>query len=82
MVQSMYEMQPERFGTALTTQDILNMTPLHRAALFDHVTVVEFLVKLVNIGHIVIKLKVLVVIYDIHPKSCFYCCKIQACIMT
>ena len=47
MVQSMNEMQPERFDAAMRTQDILNMTPLHRAALFDHLTVVEFLVKLV-----------------------------------
>ena len=54
MVQSMHEMQPERFETAMRTQDILNMTPLHRAALFDHVTVIEYLVKLVNFSTIFI----------------------------
>ena len=54
MVQSMNEMQPERFDAAMRTQDILNMTPLHRAALFDHLTVVEFLVKLVILTKLII----------------------------
>ena len=49
MVKLMFEMQPERFDTAMKSVDILKMTPLHRAALFDHVVVVEFLVKLVII---------------------------------
>ena len=48
MVQMMHDMQPERFETALQTEDILKMRPLHRAALFDHVAVVEYLVKLVH----------------------------------
>ncbi|KAJ8305934.1 hypothetical protein KUTeg_016479 [Tegillarca granosa] len=45
MVQLMHDMQPERFGRAVKAADILKMTPLHRAALFDHVAVVEYLVK-------------------------------------
>ncbi|KAK3607524.1 hypothetical protein CHS0354_025776 [Potamilus streckersoni] len=45
MVQAMYEKQPDRFAKALTSEDILKMTPLHRAALFNHTTVVDFLIK-------------------------------------
>ena len=45
MVQMMHSMQPERFETAMKSEDVLQMTPLHRAALFDHVAVVEFLIK-------------------------------------
>lgn len=44
MVKLMHAMQPERFQAALHTQDVLKMSPLHRAALFDHVAVVQFLV--------------------------------------
>ncbi|XP_060594443.1 transient receptor potential cation channel subfamily A member 1-like isoform X2 [Ruditapes philippinarum] len=44
MVRMMQEMQPERFGIAIKSPDVLKMTPLHRAALFDHVSVVEFLI--------------------------------------
>ncbi|KAL4235703.1 Transient receptor putative cation channel subfamily A member 1 [Mactra antiquata] len=45
MVKMMYEMQPVRFQKAVETCDVLKMTPLHRAALFDHVSVVEFLIS-------------------------------------
>ena len=50
MVRLMYELQPERFDKAMKSTDVLKMTPIHRAALFDHVAVVEFLIKLVNIS--------------------------------
>ena len=48
MVKMMHEMQPARFETAMQTEDILQMMPIHRAALFDHVAVVEYLIQLVN----------------------------------
>lgn len=49
MVKLMQEMQPERFSQAIQTLDVLKMTPLHRAALFDHVLVVEFLIAHVRL---------------------------------
>ena len=49
MVKLMHEMQPERFETAMQTEDILQRTPLHRAALFDHVAVVEYLIRMVSV---------------------------------
>ncbi|XP_052774065.1 transient receptor potential cation channel subfamily A member 1-like isoform X2 [Mya arenaria] len=45
MVRLMHEAQPERFQTAIHTKDILHMTPLHRAAIFDHVSVVKVLLE-------------------------------------
>ena len=50
MVKLMHEMQPDQFKIALKTQDILQRTPLHRAALFDHVAVVEYLIHMVSIN--------------------------------
>ena len=49
MVKMMQEMQPDRFKVALHSVDILKMTPLHRAVLFDHVEVVKYLVEQVFI---------------------------------
>ena len=51
MVKLMHEMQPERFETAIQAEDILQMTPLHRAALFDHVAVVEYLIQMVKVSY-------------------------------
>ena len=51
MVKLMHEMQPERFDSAIQTEDILQMTPLHRAALFDHVAVVEYLIQMVKVSY-------------------------------
>lgn len=48
MVKLMNEMQPERFKNAMQTEDVLQRTPLHRAALFDHVAVVDYLIQLVR----------------------------------
>ena len=48
MVKMMHEMQPDRFETAMQTEDILQMTPIHRAALFDHVAVVDYLIQMVS----------------------------------
>ena len=48
MVTLMKEAQPERFDLALNTEDILKMTPLHKAAIFDHVNVVDFLINNVS----------------------------------
>ncbi|XP_060077074.1 transient receptor potential cation channel subfamily A member 1-like [Ylistrum balloti] len=45
LIKIMQELQPVRFSTALSTCDVLKMTPLHRAALFNHVNVVEYLLK-------------------------------------
>ena len=43
MIEIMYELQETNFISAMGKTDILKMTPLHRAALFDHVHVVEYL---------------------------------------
>ena len=59
MVQIMCDMQPEKFKNAMTTEDILKMTPLHRAALFDHLAVVEFLIKMVFL-FLILTLKTLI----------------------
>ena len=45
MVELMHDKQPDRFNKAMRSEDILKMTPLHRAALFDHVAVVEYLIQ-------------------------------------
>ena len=50
----MHDMQPERFQVALHTKDVLKMSPLHRAALFDHVAVIQFLVD--NVSSLVLTL--------------------------
>nr|XP_034311437.1 transient receptor potential cation channel subfamily A member 1 isoform X1 [Crassostrea gigas] len=44
IIQMMRQLQPEKFMTASKKTDILKMTPLHRAALFNHVNVVKFLI--------------------------------------
>ncbi len=41
----MAEKQPDLFSMVIHTQDSLGMTPLHRAAMFDHVDVCEFLIS-------------------------------------
>ena len=43
MIKVMKEIQPEKFLSAATTTDILRMTPLHRAAMFNHTEVMRFL---------------------------------------
>ncbi|XP_052283274.1 transient receptor potential cation channel subfamily A member 1-like isoform X2 [Dreissena polymorpha] len=45
MLQLMHDVQPERFKTAIHIQDVLRMTPLHRAALFDYFAVVKLLLE-------------------------------------
>ncbi|XP_069127645.1 transient receptor potential cation channel subfamily A member 1-like isoform X2 [Argopecten irradians] len=45
LIKIMQELQPERFSKALRSCDVLKMTPLHRAALFNHVNVVEYLLQ-------------------------------------
>jgi ankyrin repeat protein len=49
MIEIMFELQEEKFLSAMATTDILKMTPLHRAALFNHVHVVEYLLNKVFI---------------------------------
>ncbi|KAL5022245.1 hypothetical protein ScPMuIL_001400 [Solemya velum] len=43
MLKLMHEKQPDRFLEAINIEDVLQMAPLHRAALFNHFTVVEYL---------------------------------------
>ncbi|XP_041358334.1 transient receptor potential cation channel subfamily A member 1-like isoform X2 [Gigantopelta aegis] len=45
MLHLMYNAQPGNFENALHVSDSCDMTPLHRAALFNHVAVVRFLVE-------------------------------------
>ncbi|XP_061192544.1 transient receptor potential cation channel subfamily A member 1-like [Saccostrea echinata] len=45
IIQIMRKLQPEKFMIASKMTDILQMTPLHRAALFNHVAVVKFLIE-------------------------------------
>lgn len=49
MIKIMYELQETKFLSAMNTPDVLRMTPLHRAALFNHVDVVEYLLDKVCI---------------------------------
>ena len=55
MVELMHDKQPDRFNKAMRSEDILKMTPLHRAALFDHVAVVEYLIQRVPMFLIAIR---------------------------
>ncbi|KAL5022254.1 hypothetical protein ScPMuIL_001409 [Solemya velum] len=43
MLKLMHEKQPDRFLKAINIEDVLQMAPLHRAALFNHFAVVEYL---------------------------------------
>ncbi|XP_070195077.1 transient receptor potential cation channel subfamily A member 1-like isoform X2 [Littorina saxatilis] len=45
MIKLMHSLQEENFMTSLYICDAMNMTPLHRAALFNHKAVVEFLLE-------------------------------------
>nr|QHX41565.1 transient receptor potential cation channel subfamily A member 1-like [Octopus vulgaris] len=45
MVSLMSELQEESFMKALRQKDILEMTPLHRATLFNHGHIIEFLIS-------------------------------------
>ncbi|PVD23407.1 hypothetical protein C0Q70_16676 [Pomacea canaliculata] len=45
MITLMFELQTANFSSALGAVDAMKMTPLHRAALFNHVQVVEFLIR-------------------------------------
>nr|KAG5700757.1 hypothetical protein BaRGS_034960 [Batillaria attramentaria] len=45
MISLMHELQPDNFSSALFTLDAMNRTPLHRAAVFNHVQVVDFLLQ-------------------------------------
>ncbi|XP_046358020.2 transient receptor potential cation channel subfamily A member 1-like isoform X2 [Haliotis rufescens] len=44
MIRTMHDMQTDNFLSAIFITDVQNMTPLHRAAIFNHVPVVEFLI--------------------------------------
>lgn len=48
MLQLMFELQPDQVMTCLTANDITNMTPLHKAALFDRSNCVTFLIQQVE----------------------------------
>lgn len=48
MITLMFELQTANFSSALGAVDAMKMTPLHRAALFNHVQVVEFLIRNVS----------------------------------
>ena len=41
----MFEKQPELFSEIIHSVDTIQMTPLHKAAMFDHVEVAEFLIE-------------------------------------
>ena len=48
MVQTLLEGQNERRLNALHAQDVMNMTPLHTAALFDHDDIAAYLIEQVS----------------------------------
>jgi hypothetical protein len=48
MIKLMHELQQDNFTAALYTADAMGMTPLHRAALFNHVPVVTFFLEQVG----------------------------------
>lgn len=45
MIQVMKEMNKDEFMTTITVLDAMRMTPLHRAALFDHTLIIQFLIE-------------------------------------
>ena len=49
MIEKMLEFQAENFLSALNTRDAMQMVPLHRAAIFNHSSVVTFFLKQVKI---------------------------------
>ena len=48
MIKLMHTLQEDNFQAALYTTDAMNMTPLHRAALFNHKAVLTFLLEQVR----------------------------------
>jgi ankyrin repeat protein len=60
MIEIMYELQETNFISAMGKTDILNMTPLHRAALFNHVHVVEYLLDKVLVYCYIISYTIMV----------------------
>ncbi|GFR58682.1 transient receptor potential cation channel subfamily A member 1 [Elysia marginata] len=45
MIKLMEETQPDNFMEALFTVDVMKMAPIHRAALFNHVAVLKYLLE-------------------------------------
>ena len=45
MIKMMEENQPDNFMEALFTVDVMKMAPMHRAALFNHVAVLKYLLE-------------------------------------
>ena len=45
ILEIMAELQPDLFFEVLQSGDSMNMTPLHKAAMFDHIDVAKFLLK-------------------------------------
>ncbi|GFO25172.1 transient receptor potential cation channel subfamily a member 1 [Plakobranchus ocellatus] len=45
MIRMMEQTQPENFQEALFTVDVMKMAPIHRAALFNHVAVLKYLLE-------------------------------------
>ena len=50
MVQIMFEGQDDKKLSALHSQDVMGMTPLHTAALFDHDDIAAYLCEQVVIS--------------------------------
>ena len=48
VIKMMEETQPENFMEALFTVDVMKMAPIHRAALFNHFTVIKYLLEHVS----------------------------------
>ena len=57
MVQTLLEGQGEHSLDALHAQDVMNMTPLHTAALFDHDDIASYLIEQVS-DNLIIKTQV------------------------
>ena len=49
MIQVMFELQPENKEKSLSSCDVMMRTPLHIAALYDNVHIVEYLAQQVNL---------------------------------
>ena len=49
MIKEMFNHSPEKTRDLLYARDFVDMTPLHKAALFDRAEVVTYLVERVNV---------------------------------
>ena len=55
IVELMFQRQPDNIALAVSAIDVVGMTPLHKAALFDRISIVKLLLEQVKFGTIQIQ---------------------------